>query len=79
MPLGINGRAAALKSGVEHRVLGGSDLAITSVGVGTVPIGSSPGTWWVNWGPQDESDAVRAIHSALDAGVNWIDTAPFYG
>ena len=33
----------------------------------------------MNWGPQDENDAVRAIHAALDAGVNWIDTAPFYG
>jgi aryl-alcohol dehydrogenase-like predicted oxidoreductase len=38
-----------------------------------------PGVWWVNWGPQDESESVRAIHAALDAGVNWIDTAPFYG
>ena len=33
----------------------------------------------MNWGPQDERDAVRAIHAALDVGVNWIDTAPFYG
>jgi aryl-alcohol dehydrogenase-like predicted oxidoreductase len=33
----------------------------------------------VNWGTQDEGEAVRAIHTALDAGVNWIDTAPFYG
>jgi aryl-alcohol dehydrogenase-like predicted oxidoreductase len=64
---------------VERRALGKSDLAITPVGVGTAPIGSVPGTWWVNWGPQDENDAVRAIHAALDAGINWIDTAPFYG
>jgi aryl-alcohol dehydrogenase-like predicted oxidoreductase len=64
---------------VEQRSLGGSDLAITPVGVGTAPIGSLPGTWWVNWGPQDEGDAIRAVHAALDAGVNWIDTAPFYG
>ena len=69
----------AFKSLVQHRALGTSDLAITPVGVGTAPIGSLPGTWWVNWGPQDENDAVRAIHAALDAGVNWIDTAPFYG
>lgn len=33
----------------------------------------------MKWGPQDENDAVRAIHAALDAGLNWIDTAPFYG
>ncbi len=64
---------------MERRVLGGSDLAITRVGVGTAPIGSAPGDWWVNWGPQDEGDSVRAIHAAIDAGVNWIDTAPFYG
>ena len=64
---------------MERRPLGASDLAITPVGIGTAPIGSSPGTWWVNWGPQDEGDSIRAIHAALDAGVNWIDTAPFYG
>jgi aryl-alcohol dehydrogenase-like predicted oxidoreductase len=64
---------------VERRRFGGSDLEITPVGIGTAPIGSVPGLWWVNWGPQDENESVRAIHAALDAGVNWIDTAPFYG
>ena len=64
---------------MERRRFGSSDLEITPVGVGTAPIGSLPGTWWVNWGPQDEGDSVRAIHAALDGGVNWIDTAPFYG
>jgi aryl-alcohol dehydrogenase-like predicted oxidoreductase len=68
-----------LEAVVEQRALGESDLAITRVGVGTAPIGSSPGVWWVNWGPQDEGEAARAIRAALDAGVNWIDTAPFYG
>ena len=64
---------------MERRRLGQTDLEITAVGVGTAPIGSRPGEWWVNWGTQDEGDAIRAIHAALDAGVNWIDTAPFYG
>ncbi len=64
---------------MERRRFGDTDLEITPVGVGTAPIGSVPGHWWVNWGPQDEGDSVRAIHAALDAGVNWIDTAPFYG
>ena len=64
---------------MERRRLGTSDLEITPVGVGTAPIGSRPGVWSVNWGTQDEGDAVRAIHVALDAGVNWVDTAPFYG
>jgi aryl-alcohol dehydrogenase-like predicted oxidoreductase len=53
-------------------------MRISPVGVGTAPIGSDP-AWFVDWGAQDERDAVAAIHAALDAGVNWIDTAPFYG
>jgi aryl-alcohol dehydrogenase-like predicted oxidoreductase len=53
-------------------------MQITPVGVGTAPIGSGR-DWPVWWGPQDEQQSIRTIHAALDAGVNWIDTAPFYG
>jgi aryl-alcohol dehydrogenase-like predicted oxidoreductase len=41
-------------------------------------MGSRP-EWAVYWGRQDEGDAIRAIQGAIDEGVNWIDTAPFYG
>ena len=58
--------------------LGSSELTITPVGLGTAPIGSDA-SWSVNWGKQDEREAIRTIHAALDSGVNWIDTAPFYG
>ena len=58
--------------------LGQSELQITRVGIGTAPIGSTP-EWRIYWGPQSESDSIRAIDAALDLGVNWIDTAPFYG
>lgn len=37
------------------------------------------GDWAFSWGPQDDADSVRAVHAALDAGWNWIDTAPVYG
>jgi len=48
------------------------------VGLGTAPLGSRvEGPLW--WGPQDPGDAVGALRAALDAGVDWIDTAPFYG
>jgi len=48
------------------------------VGLGTAPLGSRiEGPLW--WGPQDPDDAVGAVRAALDAGVDWIDTAPFYG
>jgi len=60
------------------RRLGQSELNITKVGIGTAPIGSTP-DWSVYWGPQNEAEAVRAIETAIDLGVNWIDTAPFYG
>ena len=41
-------------------------------------MGSTP-EWSIYWGRQDEGDAIRAIHAAIDEGINWIDTAPFYG
>lgn len=40
------------------------------------------GTWALGggyWGPQKHSDSVKAIHTALRAGVNHFDTAPVYG
>jgi aryl-alcohol dehydrogenase-like predicted oxidoreductase len=63
---------------LETRRLGKSALEITKVGVGTAPIGSTP-EWSVYWGPQDEETAIKTIKTAIDVGVNWIDTAPFYG
>jgi aryl-alcohol dehydrogenase-like predicted oxidoreductase len=63
---------------VERRRLGETDLEITPVGVGTAPIGSGR-DWPAWWGPQDEQESIRTIQTALELGVNWIDTAPFYG
>jgi aryl-alcohol dehydrogenase-like predicted oxidoreductase len=63
---------------MERRPLGTTDLELTPVGVGTAPIGSGR-DWPVWWGPQRVDDSIAAIHRALDLGVNWIDTAPFYG
>jgi aryl-alcohol dehydrogenase-like predicted oxidoreductase len=63
---------------VETRPLPGTDMQITPVGVGTAPIGSGR-DWPAWWGPQDEAESLRTIHAALELGVNWIDTAPFYG
>jgi aryl-alcohol dehydrogenase-like predicted oxidoreductase len=57
--------------------LGTSDLHLTSIGFGAWAIGG--GDWQYAWGPQDDNDSIAAIHRALDAGINWIDTAAVYG
>ena len=57
--------------------LGNSDLQLTSIGFGAWAIGG--GDWQYGWGAQEDSDSIAAIHRALDAGVNWIDTAAVYG
>src|ERR1700677_3824616 len=56
---------------------GNSNMFITPVGFGAGAIGGSG--WEFGWGGQDDSDSIAAIHEALDAGVNWIDTAAVYG
>jgi aryl-alcohol dehydrogenase-like predicted oxidoreductase len=62
---------------METRRLGSSDLEITRLGIGAWAMGG-PGYIW-GWGPQDDNQSIAAIHAALDAGMNWIDTAAVYG
>src|SRR5215469_12238085 len=62
---------------MEKRQLGNSDLHITPIGIGAWAIGG--GGWEGSMGPQNDSDSIPAIHSALDHGMNWIDTAALYG
>ena len=61
---------------MRTRQLGTTDLHVTTVGLGTWAIG---GPWDWGWGPQSDADSLRTIDEALDAGINWIDTAPCYG
>jgi len=62
---------------MEKRRLGNSDLMITPVGIGAWAIGGDG--WAFSWSKQDDAQSIRAIHAALDAGINWIDTAAVYG
>jgi len=61
---------------MQTRQLGSTDLELTTVGLGTWAMG---GPWQFGWGPQDDNEAIGAILTALDKGINWIDTAPVYG
>jgi aryl-alcohol dehydrogenase-like predicted oxidoreductase len=56
-----------------RRELGTTGFRISVIGFGTFAVGG-----WM-WGEQDDADSLAAIRAALDAGVNWIDTAPIYG
>ena len=62
---------------MQTRHLGNSDLTITPIGIGAWAMGG--GDWAFSWGRQEDDDSIAAIHAALDAGVNWIDTAAVYG
>ena len=62
---------------MQTRHLGNSDLEITPIGIGAWAMGG--GDWAFSWGRQEDDESIAAIHTALDAGVNWIDTAAVYG
>lgn len=62
---------------MQTRQLGYTDLHLTTVGLGAWAIGG--GGYQFGWGAQDDADSIATIRRALDAGINWIDTAPGYG
>lgn len=62
---------------IQTKQLGNSDLQITPLGFGAWAVGGSG--WQFAWGVQDDRDSIAAIHAAVDAGINWIDTAAIYG
>ncbi len=59
---------------MKYRTLPGTDLQLSAVGFGCWAIGK---TWWGD--DVDDRQSIEAIHSALDHGINWFDTAPLYG
>lgn len=70
--------SGALGGEVQARVqFGITDMEISRVGFGAWSAG---GTGYVyGWGSQDDESALAAMRSAIEGGVNWIDTAPVYG
>ncbi len=56
---------------MRYRRFGESDLEVSDVGFGVWTLASD---WW---GKVDDKQGM--LHAALDAGINFIDTAPVYG
>jgi len=61
---------------MRKRKLGENGPEITEIGFGAWAIG---GAWEYGWGEVNDDVSIKAIHQALDSGINWIDTAAVYG
>ena len=57
---------------MRYRALGATGLEVSVIGYGASPLGSA-------FRPVDEGDGIRAVRTALDLGVNFIDVSPYYG
>jgi aryl-alcohol dehydrogenase-like predicted oxidoreductase len=55
---------------MNHRSLGRTGMQVTPLCLGAMMFG--------DWGNKDHDESVRIIHRALDAGINFIDTADVY-
>ncbi|PKO00450.1 MAG: aldo/keto reductase [Chloroflexi bacterium HGW-Chloroflexi-4] len=63
------------------RTLGRSGIEISALGMGCWAIGGPfwSGTEPHGWGEVDDNESIRAVHTALDLGVTFFDTANVYG
>ena len=59
---------------MKYCALGKTGLEVSEIAMGCWAIAGD-----ANWGEQDEKDSIDTIHAALDAGVNFFDTAEAYG
>jgi aryl-alcohol dehydrogenase-like predicted oxidoreductase len=57
---------------MQYRRLGRTGYSVSAIGFGAWAIGGG-------WGRVDDAASLRALHAAVDAGVNLIDTADVYG
>ncbi|MFF2139817.1 aldo/keto reductase [Streptomyces sp. NPDC058193] len=55
---------------MQYRPLGRTGVHVSPLCLGAMMFGP--------WGNEDEADSVRIIHRALDAGINFVDTADVY-
>jgi aryl-alcohol dehydrogenase-like predicted oxidoreductase len=57
---------------MQYRQLGRTGWSVSSISIGTWAMGG-------DWGSVDDEESMRALHRALDLGVNFFDTADVYG
>ena len=66
---------------MNYRKFGKTDLLVSEIGFGAWAIGGNAvvGTTAIGWGPADDNTSVAALRKAMDVGINFFDTADFYG
>jgi aryl-alcohol dehydrogenase-like predicted oxidoreductase len=66
---------------MQYRKFGNTDLVVSEIGFGAWAIGGGAmiGNTAIGWGDTDDNVSIKAIHTALDAGINFFDTADIYG
>jgi aryl-alcohol dehydrogenase-like predicted oxidoreductase len=66
---------------MKYRKFGNTDLLTSEIGFGAWAIGGGTmiGTTAIGWGNVDDKESIKAIHTALDQGINFFDTADIYG
>ena len=57
---------------MQLRQLGKTDLQVSPLGFGCATLGGE-------YGAVETDEATRAVHAAIDAGINFFDVAPYYG
>ena len=62
---------------MRHRSLGRTGLFVSELCLGTMTFGGGDGIW-SHIGNLQQADADRLVGTALDAGINFIDTADVY-
>jgi aryl-alcohol dehydrogenase-like predicted oxidoreductase len=63
---------------MKYRKIGSTQISVSEIGFGAWGIGgNSNGA--VAYGPTDDNESIRALRHAFDCGVNFFDTANFYG
>ncbi|MFM8282836.1 MAG: aldo/keto reductase [Planctomycetaceae bacterium] len=58
---------------MNTRIFGRTGWRVSEIGFGAWAIGGG------QWGGADEGESMAALHAALDAGINFFDTADVYG
>ena len=66
---------------MRYRKFGNTDLQVSEIGFGAWAIGGNAmvGNTPIGWGKTDDATSIAAIHESLDRGINFFDTADFYG